>query len=177
MSEKTNNQKPLVLLDVDGVINDLGALSGQRRVYEVERVLSHGHVVHIPDYMGWLIRKITDVAEVHWCTTWRHRANDEIASHLGIDSLSVVDDGTNSRYVSWKAAAAHDLVDTALKQGRQVVWIEDFYGDPPVAAMPVGTQFVDTAKNHEMVLQIEMLPAWLLELFDSSTPVDHLATH
>ena len=43
--------------------------------------------------------------------------------------------------------------------------------------MPVGTQFVDTAKNHEMVLQIEMLPAWLLELFDSSTPVDHLATH
>ena len=70
MSEKITNQKLLVLLDVDGVINDLGALSGQSRDFEVERVLSHGHVVHIPDYMGWLIRKITDVAEVHWCTTW-----------------------------------------------------------------------------------------------------------
>ena len=34
--------KPLVLLDVDGVINDLGALYGQARSYRVDQKLSFG---------------------------------------------------------------------------------------------------------------------------------------
>jgi hypothetical protein len=36
--------------------------------------------------------------------------------------------------------------------------------------MPKGVEFVDTAANDEMVLEIEMLPDWLLQLFNS-TPV------
>ncbi|MEY3823651.1 MAG: domain in Swiss Army Knife repair protein, partial [Actinomycetota bacterium] len=99
MTNTTDNPNPLILLDIDGVINDLNALGGLDRDWGIDQVYSHGHMVHIPDYMGWLIRQLTDVAEVHWCTTWRHRANDEIAEHLGIDQLPVVDDGTKSRFV------------------------------------------------------------------------------
>jgi hypothetical protein len=170
MTNTTDNPNPLILLDIDGVINDLNALSGLDRDWGIDQVYSHGHTVHIPHYMGWLIRQLTDVAEVHWCTTWRDRANDEIAEHLGIDQLPVVDDGTRSRFVDWKAAAAHDLAEAALGAGRRVLWIEDFYGHLPIDEMPKGVEFVDTAANDEMVLEIDMLPDWLLQLFNS-TPV------
>jgi hypothetical protein len=158
MTNTTDNPNPLILLDIDGVINDLNALGGLDRDWGIDQVYSHGHMVHIPDYMGWLIRQLTDVAEVHWCTTWRHRANDEIAEHLGIEQLPVVDDGTRSRFVDWKAAAAHDLAEAAIKAGRKVLWIEDFYGHLPIDEMPKGVEFVDTAANDEMVLEVEMLP-------------------
>ena len=170
MTNTTFNSQPLILLDIDGVINDLNALSGIDRDWGIDQVYSHGHTVHIPEYMGWLIRQLTDVAEVHWCTTWRERANNEIAEHLGIDPLPVVDDGTRSRFVDWKAAAAYELAESALAEGRRVLWIEDFYGQVPIDEMPAGVEFVDTAANDEMVLEVEMLPNWLLQLFNS-TPV------
>ena len=154
MTNTTDNPNPLILLDIDGVINDLNALGGLDRDWGIDQVYS----------------QLTDVAEVHWCTTWRHRANDEIAEHLGIEQLPVVDDGTRSRFVDWKAAAAHDLAEAAINAGRKVLWIEDFYGHLPTDEMPKGVEFVDTAANDEMVLEVDMLPDWLLQLFNS-TPV------
>ena len=164
--QPSTNKRPLVLLDVDGVINDLAALSGgvDPRTHAI--VASNGFRVAIPHYMPVLIQWLCEVADVHWCTTWRHRANDEIAMHLGIPTLPVVDDGTNDRHVHWKAAAAHDLAAMALAEGRRVVWIEDFYDDVPVNEMPAGVEFVDTAsdENFEMVLTVDMIPDWLWTL-------------
>lgn len=162
------DQKPLVLLDVDGVINDLGSLQGQTRSWGIEIVHSNGFSVHVPDYMPTLVRKIADVAEILWCTTWRHRANDEIASHLGVGPFPVVDDGTERRVTSWKPAAAYDVATRALDAGRRVIWIEDFYGLPPVAEMPIGTEFIDTAVDRfDAVLTLEMV-ASLLSVADAA---------
>lgn len=169
MTNNNYNPKPLILLDIDGVINDLNALYGHSRDWAIHEIVSHGHTVYIPDYMGWLVRKLTQVGDVHWCTTWRKRANDEIAEHLGIDTLPVVDDGTSSRFVDWKAAAAFELAATALADGRRVIWIEDFYNELPTNQMPDGVEFVDTAcTDRDMVLRPEMLPEWLLDLFNST---------
>lgn len=158
-------QRPVVLLDVDGVINDLdyGYRANPRNHDLVD---SHGHLVAIPDYMPTLVQWLCEVAEVHWCTTWRERANDDIANHLGIGPLPVVDDGTRDRHVTWKAAAAYPLAEKALAAGRRVLWIEDFYGEPPSAEMPSGVEFVDTASpsHDERVLDVFMLPDWLIAL-------------
>jgi hypothetical protein len=127
--------------------------------------------------MGEFVRALVDTTEVWWCTTWRHRANDEIARHLGIEPLPVVTDGEQSRSVSWKAAAARPLVENALAEGREVYWIEDFYGDPPVDELPHGMTFVDTTvKPPRGVLRANDLPEGLgfrvgmsivLEMLDS----------
>lgn len=161
----SSNKRPLVLLDVDGVINDLDY---GRRDNDRNHVLvgSHGYLVAIPDYMPTLVQWLCEVADVHWCTTWRERANDDIATHLGIEPLPVVDDGTRDRHVSWKAAAAYPLAEKALADGRRVLWIEDFYGETPSADMPAGVEFVDTASpsHNECVLDAFMLPDWLIAL-------------
>ncbi|MEN9804831.1 MAG: hypothetical protein RIS41_1678 [Actinomycetota bacterium] len=167
--KSTRKPRPLVLLDVDGVINDLGALYAAPDASTHDVVRSHGFRVVIPKYMPVLVQWLCSVADVHWCTTWRHRANDEIATHLGIPTLPVVDDGTKDRHTSWKAAAARDLAAAALAEGRRVVWIEDFYGDAPRAQMPKGVEFVDTALDDPFdamgaVLSVDMIPEWLWAL-------------
>lgn len=147
--------QPLVLLDVDGVINDLDALIGVTRPWNATVIQSNGFQVHIPGYMPDLVQRLTETCEVWWCTTWRDRANNEIAEHLGISNLPVVTDGSNSRWVEWKAAAARNLVTAALADGRPVFWIEDFYGSPPADALPDGITYVDTTLNEPRCVLVE----------------------
>jgi hypothetical protein len=106
-----------------------------------------------------LFRDLVAKAEVWWCTTWRDRANNELASFLEIERLPVIDDGSHSRSVGWKPAAAHAIAREALDSGREVFWVEDFYGNVPTAAMPDGVAFIDTAADTlGPVLTEEMLP-------------------
>ena len=140
----------MVLLDVDGVINDSEMLIAIRLADNrkdrasqlgIDIVVSHGHHVAIPQYMPELVQALVDECEVWWCTTWRSYANDEIAAHLGIESLPFIDDGTRSAGVAWKAGAAASTIEAAQAEGRPVVWIEDFNGDFPDVG---GVVFIDT---------------------------------
>lgn len=158
---KTRDLRPLVLVDVDGVVNDLGFLSGLRRPWRTCLLRSHGFVVAVPAHLPGLMQHLTRVAEVWWCTTWRAAVNDDLAPHLGVGPLPVVDDGTNDRYVGWKPAAARPLAEAALAAGRPVYWIEDFAGDSPYSEMPDGVTFIDTAADAEFVLRPEHLPTEL----------------
>ncbi len=155
--------RPLILLDVDGVVNDLGAARGLARPWACHVVSSHGFDLYVPDYMPALVRHLAHLAEVWWCTTWRHRANDELAAHLGVGPFPVVDAGTDSPLVEWKPAAARPLVAAALAAARRVFWIEDFYGLAPADELPAGVVYVDTAPtlHTEAVLRPEHLPRML----------------
>ena len=153
--------KPLVLLDVDGVVNDLTHWT-QAEMAEMGMTtfVSNGYTIRMPKYMPELVQSLVDNCEVHWCSTWRERANLDIAGMLGIPHLPVVTDGTDQRVTSWKHGAATPLVLEALGQGRKVYWIEDFYGKLP--PMPKGTVFVDTASDSwSPVLRPEDLPMGL----------------
>lgn len=162
----------LVLLDVDGVINDLTKTGRNARNFERggshTALKSFGFTVAIPNYMPELIQKLVENNEVWWCTTWRDHANAEIAQFLGIPKLPVVDDGTEDRVVSWKPAAAYDIAEKALNEGREVWWIEDFYGQIPFSEMPRGTKYIDTEVKQrgwgmwEAVLAPDMIPPHLL---------------
>lgn len=142
---------PLVLLDVDGVLHDRARrdqvrLSPDPAGSAIERgvtiVRAYGRSLAFPNHMAALIQRITSVADVYWCTTWRDRANDEIREHLGIHPLPVVDDGTNDPGFSWKAEAATPIVEAALTSERDVFWIEDFRGSIPDIDRRV--QLIDT---------------------------------
>jgi len=151
--------KPLVLLDVDGVINDLASLENSARSIGTEIVKAGEYTVHIPPYMGELIRHLNDVTEIVWCTTWRNRANEFISPILGIpNDLKVATDGTAIRFTSWKANAMREFAIPALTDGREVYWIEDFYGSYPQVPKngDLGTHLIDTAPPGETRSRLEV---------------------
>ena len=134
------DHRPLVLLDIDGVLPDRQALLHMRSSddprevadhLDVTVITSHEHRLAFPRYMPGLVQHLAGAAELWWCTTWRQRANDEIRDHLGIDRLPVVDDGTRSVGLDWKIRAATPLVAGAVADGRKVYWVEDFHGIYP----------------------------------------------
>jgi hypothetical protein len=156
--------RPLVLLDVDGVINDLQSLQGWKVEHEIYVLESetHGHRyrVHIPTYMPALIKHIASIAEVIWCTTWRGFANDAIAPHLGIGPLRWIDDGTDRRVTDWKGANAWPVLAEARSKGRPAYWIEDF--DMLLPDVPKGVRLIDTSPR--FVLLPQHLPPELREV-------------
>lgn len=132
--------RPLVLLDIDGVIHDRQALLELRSSddpeaaaerLEVTVITSHGHRLAFPRYMPELVQHLAETTQLWWCTTWRHRANDEIREHLGIDQLPVVDDGTRSVGLDWKVRTATPIIAEAISEDRAVFWIEDFHSEYP----------------------------------------------
>ena len=166
---KRKVERPLILLDVDGVINDIEGVGLRTEAWETHAFQSHGYTLLVPDYMPTLIRTLCAIGEVRWCTTWRHRANDEIATFLGIDRLEVIDDGSESRFVDWKAGAAHNVAQEALNAGRRVLWIEDFWGQLPTDEMPLGVEYLDTTDGWDgALLMPHMLPNWVWALAGTS---------
>lgn len=144
-------ERPVILLDVDGVLHDRAARDQIRMSDDpdalaarlgVTIVVSHGRKLAIPHYMAGLVQHLVATAEVWWCTTWRRRANDDLPGYLGIDPLPVIDDGTRAVGLEWKAEAARPLVEAARHQGRCVYWIEDFDGTYPDTP---GVTYIDTA--------------------------------
>lgn len=143
--------RPLILLDIDGVLHDRQALLEVRLSndppaaadrLDVTIITSHGHRLAFPRYMPGLVQHLAGAAELWWCTTWRDRANGEIREHLGIDQLPVVDDGTRSVGLDWKVRTATPLIAGAVADGRRVSWIEDFHGTYP--ELDATVTFVDT---------------------------------
>ena len=145
-----NHARPLVLLDVDGVLNAVsrdpdetawqdwrtGAATARGRSWRVLWSPSVVQAVH-----GWL-----EVAEVQWLTTWGHEANDTLRDLLGLPELPVAgtDDGGGapSRTAQaealadvtpaapdaltgtwWKLDVARGIV--AAQPGRRIAWLDD----------------------------------------------------
>ena len=125
--------KPLLLLDVDGVLAPLATSSGKRpEGYQTHRMRPSGfnrpgqkplRVWLNPQHGEWLL-ELTDLYELTWCTTWEHEANVWIAPHLGLPELPVVEFGKAlprpDARVHWKTAT---IVEYAA--GRPFVWVDD----------------------------------------------------
>lgn len=162
--------RPLVLLDIDGVINDLQArrhlqsFEPEHRAAEADRlgvdqIESHGYWVAIPRHMPELIRQLDERADIIWLTTWRTRANDEIAGYLGVGPFPVLDPDGRSLFFEWKIEAARPVIEEAELLGRNVIWIEDFDGDlPPFESVT----YIDTGARG--ALQWSAIPERLLEV-------------
>lgn len=124
MSEPHPHQQPLLLLDVDGVLQPLGRSipPGYRRFTSPE-----SEVVLCPDHGRW-ITELSDSFEVTWVTTWGRSANQAIGAVLGLPTLTHVELGTLPRTGTRKLDAVRAFV-----RGRACAWVDDEIYEDAVA--------------------------------------------
>ncbi|WP_084964677.1 HAD domain-containing protein [Thermoactinospora rubra] len=82
--------RPLVLVDVDGVLNPLAARPGFRR-YQCA-IRDETYTVRLNEAHGtWLMElALSARAELVWATTWEEAANEWIAPRIGLPPLPVI---------------------------------------------------------------------------------------
>lgn len=127
-----DTSKPLVLLDVDGVLN-----AWPHRGDEVWAETWAGFRVLVAEETLEALRLVFKAAkDVMWCTAWRDQANVQPMAFLRKhrvttkNFLFVITDGERfpSFTARWKLeeVARNHRVQRALAEGREVIWIEDF---------------------------------------------------
>jgi hypothetical protein len=109
--------RPLLLLDVDGVLNPFAATSCPDGFTE-ENI--RGFQVRLsPWHQRWL-HELHQQFEVVWATAWEAHANHEIAPRLGLPEWPHITFNRGSRAQTWK------LPDVVAYVGhRPTVWIDD----------------------------------------------------
>lgn len=163
--------RPVIFLDVDGVINSLQHLYGRSCWQAPDDPTVQEHYVnpynlYVPDYMPGLLVALHAVTDIYWLTTWREEANEKISPLVGLpNDLPVLIDTDDVALAlpnlldgsvdvpSWKAEVAEQ---TARGLERPVYWIEDFGG---VHSTSPGLQLIDTDAHGEGVLLPQHLAA------------------
>ncbi|QYC38237.1 hypothetical protein Nocox_03035 [Nonomuraea coxensis DSM 45129] len=118
--------RPLLLLDVDGVLNPIGRPHPGYRRYRCV-VEGETYVVHLDPGHG---RRLLDLAEgtgaeLVWATTWEHHANEWIAPRIGLPSLPVVTVNTGTAPVSERGEMFKTPAVAAYAGRRPFVWFDD----------------------------------------------------
>jgi hypothetical protein len=122
--------KPILFLDVDGVLNPEPVTSGRRpEGYQTHRMRPSGWVnPRVKPLKVWLnpahgAALLSLPCALVWATAWEHEANEWIAPHIGLPKLPVVTFGTGDRphpNMHWKTA---DLV--RYTAGCPFAWLDD----------------------------------------------------
>ncbi|SET60062.1 HAD domain-containing protein [Nonomuraea wenchangensis] len=118
--------RPLVLLDVDGVLNPIGRRPPGYRRYRcvVEGVT---YVVSLDPRHGRRLLGLAEAtgAELVWATTWEEHANDWIAPRIGLPSLPVVAVNADTLPVSGHGEMFKTPAVAAYAGLRPFVWFDD----------------------------------------------------
>lgn len=125
---------PLILLDVDGVLNAFSYSPAETSLPDTAfSDLTEYNVwneAHGRSYRFWVspeliadIRAIHDsgLTEIAWLTSWRDEANTQVAPTLGLPRFPVVGYPRGISDYSWKQQTAME----ALWLGRPVAWLDD----------------------------------------------------
>lgn len=126
----SSDVKPLLLIDVDGVLNrypmlrDLNHAQPGSTVYRLhprgfER---QGLNVLLNESDGQELNKLADVTQLTWATSWEHEANDMIGPRIGLPPLPVIE---LTRYRTpmrgiWKRPSVE-----LYAQDAPLAWIDD----------------------------------------------------
>ncbi|MFI6603973.1 HAD domain-containing protein [Nonomuraea sp. NPDC050536] len=108
--------RPLLLVDVDGVLNPFGRPTPDFRRYEC-KIGDQVYTVHLNWRHGARLLELAlqTRAQLVWATTWEEHANEWIAPRLGLPELPVIPLAPGP-----KSPSVADYV-----RGRPFVWFDD----------------------------------------------------
>ena len=141
MSRST--QRPLLLVDVDGVISLFGFAAAPPAGLLATSVDGIPHL--LSDRAGPLLIRLAGTFECVWCTGWEDRAEEHLPRLLGLPG-----GWPHLRFVPVEAAARHwklDAIEARAGRDRPVAWIDDAFDDTCqawAAARPGPTLLVRT---------------------------------
>ena len=137
-------RKPLLLVDVDGVISLYGFASNERPPGRFVLVDGHGHFLSAA--AGPHLLDLGQTFELVWCSGWEERANDYLPRILGLPGplpyVSFEHKPAGGR-PHWKLPA----IDAYTGPDRPMAWIDDAHDDESRAwarDRPGPTLLVDT---------------------------------
>lgn len=109
---EAQSDRPLVLIDVMGVVSDATAQTRSDEDESTERTDDDDVSLEIPSYMPALVRHLVEVAEVRWSTPLDPELSAQLTAGLGIGPLSCLESDEYgmtepaARETLWKAASA-----------------------------------------------------------------------
>lgn len=125
LREESTNDKPLLLLDVDGVLNAFATRPGA----EYTRQLIDGYSIHLHAELPAMVSALEEVFEIVWFTLWNHRATPGIGPHVGLDQAPHL---TTSWERGWEEALTAGYTSSGIRQL--------MYAKTPLLPELVGTQ-------------------------------------
>jgi HAD domain in Swiss Army Knife RNA repair proteins len=118
--------RPLLLIDVDGVISLFGFDPARRPAGRFEVVDGIAHFLSAT--AGEHLRRLSEAYEPAWCTGWEEKANEYLPHALGLPGPFphlTFDGATPTVDGHWKLAA----VDAYAGPERPVAWIDDAHDE------------------------------------------------
>ncbi len=136
--------RPILLIDVDGVISLFGFDHAAPPAGRYQLVDGIAH--YLSGTAGHYLRQLRTAYELAWCTGWEEKANDYLPLALGLDGpLPHVEFEPDGRPADahWKLGG----IDRHVDPSRPVAWIDDAHDDalPVLGHRPLRT---DAARDH-----------------------------
>ena len=119
-------EKPLLLIDVDGVISLFGFDPARPPAGRFQIVDGIPH--YLSATAGEHLRTLADAFEIVWCTGWEERANEYLPYALGLPSpfpLVSFDDVDGPSGAHWKLAG----IDAYVGPTRPLAWVDDAHNE------------------------------------------------
>jgi hypothetical protein len=155
---KSAAERPLLLVDVDGVISLFGFDPSEPPSGQWQMVDGIAHF--LSGTAGAHLRRLAGAFELAWCTGWEERANEYLPLALGLDRRFphlTFADATPTVKGHWKLAA----IDSFAGADRPLAWIDDSHDERCqawAAARPGPTLLISTdparGLTEEQVLQL-----------------------
>jgi len=118
-----NREKPLLLVDVDGVISLWGFASNVRPEGTWAQVDGIAHFLSARAATN--LQRLEHTFELAWCSGWEDRANDHLPHLIGVGPLPHLSFGPASTAGHWKL----DGIDAYAGAQRPLAWVDDDFND------------------------------------------------